>query len=45
MTAVDVGQGSSMFIRRPGGDTMLIDGGGSRDGTFDVGRYVVSPYL
>lgn len=45
VTAIDVGQGSSIFMRCPGGDTMLIDGGGSRDGAFDVGQYVVSPYL
>jgi competence protein ComEC len=44
-TAIDVGQGSSIFIRFPGGQNMLIDGGGFINSTFDVGKYIVAPYL
>lgn len=44
-TAIDVAQGSSMFLTFPHGTTMLVDGGGFHTGTFDIGRYVVAPYL
>ena len=44
-TAIDVGQGSSTLIRFPGDQTMLIDGGGFINSTFDVGKYIVAPYL
>ncbi len=45
VTAIDVGQGSSTLIRLPAGKNILIDGGGSASGNFDVGKYVVAPYL
>jgi competence protein ComEC len=45
LTAVDVGQGSSVLVRFPGGHRMLVDGGGFYDETFDVGRYVLAPFL
>ncbi|MDQ5985709.1 MAG: ComE operon protein 3 [Syntrophus sp. SKADARSKE-3] len=45
MTAIDVGQGSSTLIRFPEKRIMLIDGGGFYDSAFDVGKYVVAPYL
>ncbi len=54
VTAVDVGQGDSIFVAGPGGGTMLIDAGGPVGGVteaaeatsrFDVGEEVVSPYL
>ncbi len=45
VTFIDVGQGSSTLVRFPGGKNMLIDGGGFYGESFDVGRYVVAPYL
>jgi len=41
---VDVGQGDSTLIVTPNKKTILIDGGGSKDG-FDVGEKVLLPYL
>ena len=45
VTVVDVGQGNSILVRFPGGKKMLIDGGGFFDNRFDVGKYVLAPYL
>ena len=44
ITFIDVGQGSSTLIKFPGGEKMLVDGGGLYD-TFDIGEYVVAPFL
>ena len=41
----DVGQGSSTLVRFPGGTTMLVDGGGFYDDSFDIGRSVLAPLL
>jgi len=51
ITAIDVGQGDSIFVAMPGGKLMLLDGGGIA--TFgkhvrtnlNIGEDVVSPYL
>ncbi len=45
ITFIDVGQGNSALIKFPGGNVMLVDGGGFYDRSFDLGKYVVAPYL
>lgn len=45
MAAIDVGQGASTLIQMPRGINMLIDGGGLRDSSFDMGRFVIAPFL
>jgi competence protein ComEC len=51
LTAVDVGQGDSLFVALPDGTRMVIDGGGipvfgrARKPNLDTGEDVVSPYL
>jgi len=42
---LDVSQGSSAVVEFPGDGVMLIDGGGFHGGSFDLGRYVVAPFL
>ncbi len=42
---LDVGQGDSVLIRLPGGQGVLVDGGGSPFSDFDVGSRVVVPAL
>lgn len=42
---IDVGQGDSMLIETPSKKKILIDGGGSEFGTFDVGEKTLLPYL
>lgn len=44
LSIIDVGQGDSIFIKSPSGNTMLIDGGEKANG-FDAGRYSVAPFL
>ncbi|MEN6489013.1 MAG: DNA internalization-related competence protein ComEC/Rec2 [Smithella sp.] len=45
ITAIDVGQGSATLVRFPGGQNMLIDGGGFAKSSFDAGKMIVAPYL
>ncbi|MHB8828901.1 MAG: DNA internalization-related competence protein ComEC/Rec2 [Syntrophales bacterium] len=45
VTAIDIGQGSSILVRFPGGKSMLVDGGGFFDENFDTGKLVIAPYL
>ncbi len=45
VTFLDVRQGMATLVRFPSGGTMLIDGGGRRTGSFDVGAAVVAPAL
>jgi len=42
---LDVGQGDSIFIKTPGGYTVLLDGGGTPGSSYAVGKKVVKPYL
>jgi len=45
VTFLDVGKGDACLIRTPQGKHLLIDGGGTYNNEFDIGRYVVAPYL
>jgi competence protein ComEC len=52
VTALDVGQGDSLLIVAPTGQTLLVDAGGPvgrgpllPTSTFDIGEEVVAPYL
>lgn len=42
---LDVGQGDSHVVVLPGGDSLLIDGGGSGFGDFEVGKQIVLPFI
>ena len=51
LTALDVGQGESLFLALPDGRSMVVDGGGFPEfpgfprPAIDIGESVVSPYL
>ncbi|MGF7185468.1 competence protein ComEC [Desulfitispora alkaliphila] len=45
VTVLDVGQGDAIHVRTPEGKNMLVDGGGVRGSSFDVGERVLIPYL
>jgi competence protein ComEC len=42
---IDVGQGDAAFILPPSGTTVLVDAGGNRRGTTNVGRDIIGSYL
>lgn len=42
---LDVGQGQAVYLEGPKGRRTLIDGGGSWNPDFDIGRFAVSPAL
>lgn len=42
---LDVGQGDCIHVRTPKGRNILIDGGGSKDPKYDVGKRILLPYL
>lgn len=42
---IDVGQGDSSLIVTPKNKTILIDGGGSSNSDFDVGKNTLIPYI
>ena len=44
-TFLDVGHGSSVFVRFPDAKNMLIDGGGMYKNIFDMGKNVIAPFL
>jgi competence protein ComEC len=45
VTILDVGQGDAAVVHFPHGKVMVIDGGGSPDGSFDPGERIVAPCL
>ena len=45
VTFLDVGTGDAILVQAPGNHNLLIDGGGTYDGRFDVGARVVAPVL
>jgi competence protein ComEC len=45
VTFLDVGSGDAILVQTPGQHALLIDGGGTHDGHFDIGRQVLAPFL
>jgi competence protein ComEC len=45
LSLIDVGQGQAVLVETPGGRRTLIDGGGSWNRDFDVGRFALAPAL
>lgn len=45
MRVLDVGQGQGVILELPGKQRVLVDGGGTWDPDFDLGRWVVVPSL
>ncbi|MGE3537634.1 MAG: DNA internalization-related competence protein ComEC/Rec2 [Candidatus Tectimicrobiota bacterium] len=45
VTFLDVGSGDAIVVRSPGYQPIMIDGGGTYDGRFDIGAQVVAPFL
>ena len=45
VTFLDVGTGDAIVVQTPEGHNLLIDGGGTYDGQFDIGAQIVAPVL
>jgi competence protein ComEC len=45
VTFLSVGHGDSAVVELPHGEVMVIDGGGLRGETFDVGERLIAPFL
>jgi competence protein ComEC len=45
VTFLDVGSGDAILVQTPRQQAFLIDGGGTHDGHFDIGRQVIAPFL
>lgn len=45
ITFLDVGQGDSIVLQLPNRKVWMIDGGGVRGSDYDIGRFVIAPYL
>ncbi len=45
VTFLDVGQANAALVEFPGGQKMIIDGGGFPRDQFDVGQMVVAPFM
>jgi competence protein ComEC len=45
VTFLDVGSGDAILVQTPSQHAFLIDGGGTHDGRFDIGRQVIAPFL
>ncbi len=45
ISMLDVGQGESLFIEFPNGETLVMDGGGFYKNRLDIGKRVVAPFL
>ena len=45
VTFLDVGHGSSVLLQLPGNKNILIDGGGAESERFNIGEWIIGPFL
>jgi len=45
ISSLDIGQGSSTFIRLPHGRTILLDGGNNSSPSYNAGESIIAPFL
>jgi competence protein ComEC len=45
VTFLDVGHGSSVLLQLPGNRNILIDGGGAESERFNIGEWIIGPFL